>query len=67
LELANGARCVAATGTVPTVGGVALNYLCGSNRDAGIVGGSGRPVQVGYGSPSGSTLTRVAIATIWSG
>jgi hypothetical protein len=67
LQLVNGARCVATTGTVPTVAGVALNYLCGSDHDAGIVGAQGRPLYVGYGSPSGTTLARVAIATIWSG
>jgi hypothetical protein len=67
LQLSNGARCVATTGTVPTVDGVSLSYQCGSDRDAGIVGAQSSAAQVGYGSPSGTTLTRVAIATIWSG
>jgi hypothetical protein len=67
LVLANGARCVAATGTVPTVDGVALNYVCPAGRDAGIVKTAGTPHQVHYAAPTDSTLTTVAITTIWHG
>lgn len=35
VQLANGARCVAATGTVPTVGGVSVNLRCPGGMVAG--------------------------------
>lgn len=67
LQLANGARCVASTGTVPSVGAMSLNYVCGPGVDAGIIQVSGSPDEVSYGSPSAGSLTTVAITTIWSG
>jgi hypothetical protein len=67
LVLANGARCVAATGMVPTVAGVALNYVCSTGRDAGIVKTSGPPHEVHYAAPTGGSLSSVAITTVWQG
>lgn len=67
LQLANGARCVASTGTAPSVDGVTLNYVCGPDADAGTGHATGLPVLVSYGAPGGAALTRVSVTTIWDG
>jgi hypothetical protein len=71
LELANHARCVAGTGTVPVVDDVSLNYVCGSGMAAGLVAGpvaqTGSRMTVKYGSPAGTTLVEVAVTTAWRG
>lgn len=65
LELANGARCVAVTGTVPAVDGVNLDYSCGAATAAGSGGASaGAPTTVAYGPRTGP-LTRVGVTTVW--
>ncbi|MCU1655891.1 MAG: hypothetical protein JWO57_547 [Pseudonocardiales bacterium] len=67
LELANHAHCVAATGTVPVVAGVSLNYLCGAGMGAGIVRSEPTRMQVKYGLATGSQLMSVAVAVAWRG
>lgn len=71
LELANAAHCVAGTGTVPLVDGVALSYRCGDGMAAGLLGTGtgtgGAHLSVRYGSVSGSTLATVAVTTAWEG
>ncbi|MDP9092484.1 MAG: hypothetical protein M3O32_19495, partial [Actinomycetota bacterium] len=67
LELANGARCVAVTGTVASVAGVALNYLCGAGMAAGIVESDGTTMGVGYGAEDGTALAEVRVTTAWWG
>jgi hypothetical protein len=67
LLLANAAHCVAATGTVPVVAGVPLNYLCGAGMAAGLISRDPARMEVKYGSESGGTLTPVAVATAWRG
>jgi hypothetical protein len=67
LELANHARCVAGTGTVPVVDGVSLSYVCGSGTAAGQVAQKGSRMTVKYGSTAGTTLADVAVTTAWHG
>jgi hypothetical protein len=65
LELANGKRCIISTGTVPTVAGIALNYVCGQGMSAGLVAAT--PAEVRYGVASGTSLATVMITEIWRG
>jgi hypothetical protein len=67
LELANGARCVAATGTVPSVQGVNLAYRCSNGRSAGVVDATSPTVRADYGDPRTATLESVTVTTIWRG
>jgi hypothetical protein len=67
LELANHARCVAVTGTVPTVDGIALNYQCGSDSAAGLIPHVSGQLEVDYGSRSGGPLSEVPVTTAWRG
>ena len=65
LLLANGAHCVAITGTVPTVGNIALNYSCGGTESAGIVTNDGSRILVDFGDSTGTSFTQVAVRTAW--
>lgn len=65
LVLDNGARCVAATGTVPEVHGVNLDYHCRNGRDAGALNTSRTLDTAAYGDSQARTLTRLAVVTIW--
>jgi hypothetical protein len=65
LVLANGAHCVAATGTVPQIRGVSLGYTCGGGRAAALLPGTARTRSVDFGSVTASVLRRVSVATIW--
>ena len=65
LELANNARCVTVTGTVASVAGVALNYLCGPGLGAAIIQNDGTRILVDYGSETGTSLATVAVVTMW--
>lgn len=66
LRLANDARCVTVTGTVPTLHGLALQYLCGADAVAGLTDGPGAQLHVRYG-PSGGPLRDVAVTADWRG
>jgi hypothetical protein len=65
LVLSNGARCVSATGTVPQVRGVSLGYSCTGGMAAALVPGTAATRAADFGSPTGSTLRRVSVRTIW--
>ena len=67
LELANGARCVAVTGTVARVDDIDLGYVCGAGNGAGVVVDDDRHLVVGYGPESGPHLSRVAVRVAWRG
>ena len=65
LELANGARCVAVTGTVPAVGAVALQYSCGSPAGAGRLTTIGSLMSVQYSVTGDGPLQTVDVTTAW--
>jgi hypothetical protein len=67
VQLANGARCVAATGTVQNVGSVLLNLLCPHGTAAGGLDTSGPVWRVKYGTAASGQLTDVAVTAAWKG
>jgi hypothetical protein len=67
LELDNGQRCVAATGTVPEVHGVNLDYRCAHGRAAGLVDARTATVTADYGDPRTGALRLVTVRTLWRG
>jgi hypothetical protein len=67
LELANGAHCVAVTGTVSTVAGVALNYHCGGDRSAGLIRTGSVANRAEYAATTAGRLTSVAVTAVWFG
>jgi hypothetical protein len=66
LALANGAHCVALTGTVAVVDGHPLAYSCSGGRFAGLTAGSGPALRVRYGRASGPLRT-LAVTVAWRG
>jgi hypothetical protein len=66
VQLANGARCVASTGTVQAVNDVSLNLLCPDGTAAGGLDTRSPTWHVQYGPKSGP-LTRVDVARAWRG
>lgn len=67
LELAGGVRCIASTGTVPSVDGVALTYSCGAGRAAGRLSGASPAATVAYGPETAGPLRTVAVRSEWRG
>jgi hypothetical protein len=68
LQLANGVRCVAVTGTVARIDGVDLDYVCGTTGNAaGIVVDDDQHLIAGYGPEAGPHLTRVPVQVAWRG
>jgi hypothetical protein len=65
IQLRNGARCVAVTGTVPQVDGVDLGFHCSNGRDAAVVPGAAVLAVAEYGTPGAHALQRVTVTTIW--
>jgi hypothetical protein len=65
LELANGAHCVAVTGTVDQVGELNLGYGCGGIAEAGLQGAPGSALSVEYRASAAQPLRRVAVRTAW--
>jgi hypothetical protein len=65
LELANGAHCIAGTGTVAVVAGVPMSYLCGTGLGAGQLTGPPAAMTVEYGSATGSAVAVVPVTTAW--
>lgn len=65
LELANGARCVAVTGTVDQVGSVDLRYSCGGAAEAGLPSTPGAALSALYRATDTQALTSVAVRTAW--
>ena len=66
LELANGQRCVVGTGANSIVGGIPLDYYCGSGGFAGGLVTSEQPWTVEYLPPGADTLRSVPIAAAWA-
>lgn len=67
LVLQNGVRCVAATGTVPAVHGVNLDYQCRDGWDAALINTSRPLASADYANPRTQALRPVGVATIWRG
>lgn len=65
IKLANGARCVASTGTVPQVNGVNLGYHCTNGGDAGLRAGAPSALKADYGEAATNRLQVVRVTTIW--
>lgn len=67
IQLVNGARCVAATGTVDQVGSIELDYICGATAEAGLgkSAGAGAALNVEYRSSPTQPLQSVAVSTAW--
>lgn len=65
LLLASGVRCTAVTGTVSSVAGVEMQYLCGGGAAAGIVSDDVNHMVVAYGPQGAASLARVAVRTAW--
>lgn len=65
IQLANGVRCVAATGTVPAINGVNLDFHCRNGWDAAVRDDSAATVTADYGDPDMQVLRTVAVTTIW--
>jgi hypothetical protein len=67
VQLANGARCVASTGTVQNVHGVSLDLLCSGETAAGGLDTTKPTWHVQYGPKSGGPLTQVDVTRAWRG
>lgn len=67
LRLDGGVRCVASTGTVPSVQGVDLGYHCTNGLDAALLDRNASPQTADYGDPATGTLQPVTVTTIWQG
>lgn len=67
VQLANGARCVAASGTVQSVEGVALNLLCPGGTAAGGLDDHHAKWTVKYGAATAGRLVRVEVIAAWRG
>jgi hypothetical protein len=67
VQLSNGVRCLAATGTVQSVDGVSLNLLCPGGMAAGGLDMSGPTWHVKYGAATASSLTAVDVTAAWHG
>lgn len=65
--LADGTRCVAATGTAPFVHGVGLGYACADGTWAALRGVGSAHVQALVGREGGHTVHRTSVTTIWHG
>lgn len=66
LELANGARCVTVTGTVPLIGAVPLEYSCGGGAGAGRLTTMASLMSVQYAAGADGPLQTVDVTTAWS-
>lgn len=66
-ELANGARCVASTGTVPAVAGVSLEYQCAGGYGASLPDPAAARALAEYAKVGAASLRSVAVTTIWRG
>jgi hypothetical protein len=66
IQLRDGVRCVASTGTVPAVAGVNLTYHCTDGGNAALAGTSGAMVAAQYAAPGATTLRSTAVTTVWN-
>jgi hypothetical protein len=67
VQLANGARCVASTGTVATSHGLALDLLCPGGTAAGGLDTMSPAWRVQYGPRSGGQLSPIDVTRAWRG
>jgi hypothetical protein len=67
LVLANGARCVAVTGTAPAVAGVSLPYSCGSDSGAALLAARGKILSARFARAGATTLRTVRVTLAWRG
>ena len=65
IQLDNGVRCVASTGTVPAVDGVDLAYHCADGGDAALGGVQGARLTAQYAGPAQHGLTTMTVTTVW--
>lgn len=65
LQLADGTRCVAATGTVPQVAGVDLSYSCADGTYAEPVDSAAPRVVVQRARLDAAALTRTPVSVAW--
>jgi hypothetical protein len=65
VQLSNGARCVASTGTVPAVGGVNLGYHCTDGGDAALVATGPSALTARYAAPHATRLATMTVTTVW--
>jgi hypothetical protein len=66
LQLGNGTRCVASTGTVPEVAGVNLAYHCIDGGNAALGGPGGGMLTAQYAAAGAQTLTSMTVSTVWN-
>jgi hypothetical protein len=64
LQLEDGTRCVASTGTVPSVAGVDLGYHCDTGGNAALVQ-DGAAATAQYAAPDATTVQTVNVTTLW--
>lgn len=67
LQLANGKRCVAATGVVDRIGSLALLYHCRDGGEAGTPAKHGAETDVRYLAPGTHATVVVPVAVVWQG
>lgn len=67
LELGNGARCIAVTGTAPAAAGVSLAYSCGHGYGAALITSSGGTMTAHYARAGASALRTVRVVAAWRG
>jgi hypothetical protein len=70
MELANGARCVMGTGTIPSLGGMGLPYFCmdAQGQPGGNAAAPNRDVSpwtTFYLAPGSYEMVQVAVVTAW--
>ena len=61
----NGTRCVASTGTVPTVGGVNLSYHCAGGLAAAVTSADDGPWTAVDARPDATVLQHTLVAGVW--
>ena len=65
VELTGGTRCVASTGTVPTVGGVNLSYHCADGTAAALTQTTTALWSAVYADPDATVLHTSTVAGAW--
>lgn len=65
LQLATGARCVASTGTVPSVGGVNLSYHCSDRTAAALEPATSALLHAVYADPDATVLSSTTVVGVW--
>lgn len=66
VQLSNGARCVAVTGAVPSLGDVDLSYACDTGDMTGLTTTADGSL-VGHYGPAAGPLTEVGVTSAWRG